>query len=324
MTRRSDRRRSQLRRVTGACGIRTPDAVPGRVALRPSDQGCSDDGAEGRCCATGGGSDTDADRRAPNRVCGRQCSEAVIAVGRAQRTARSTAVAAAVLAMLTVLAAIAIVLVLGATAEATGPSVHAGLAAPEQSASEATATPLTATSSPSASASASGSPAGSSSSEPSTASSAGSTTASASTTAVSQTAESTSTPSPSSTASSSATETSETTSSAPVVQTVAPATPPAAAQSPIGRGTVLIALAVLLIAIAVVALVVNATRRRPALAARLDADPAGPAGPISGARRGGRSCGRGGSPLVVADRRIVVGRPDGVHGRAGRHHGRFR
>jgi uncharacterized membrane protein YjjP (DUF1212 family) len=58
------------------------------------------------------------------------------------------------------------------------------------------------------------------------------------------------------------TDTSEVTSPAPIVQTVAPATPPAAAQSPIGRGTVLIALAVLLIAIAVVALVVTAARRR--------------------------------------------------------------
>jgi uncharacterized membrane protein YjjP (DUF1212 family) len=167
------------------------------------------------------------------------------------------------LAILTVLAATAIVPVLNATAEATGTSVHAGLAAPEQSSSGATATPLTATSSPSSSASAPGSSAGSSSSEPSTASSASSSTTSGTATAVSQTTESAATSSPSSTVSSSATDNSEATSSAPIVQTVAPATPPAAAQSPIGRGTVLIALAVLLIAIAVVALVVSATRRRP-------------------------------------------------------------
>ena len=51
------------------------------------------------------------------------------------------------------------------------------------------------------------------------------------------------------------TESSETPTPPPVVQTVAPATPPAAVQSSIGRGTVLIALAVLLIAIAVLALV---------------------------------------------------------------------
>ncbi|MEP6562629.1 MAG: threonine/serine exporter family protein, partial [Nakamurella sp.] len=47
------------------------------------------------------------------------------------------------------------------------------------------------------------------------------------------------------------------------VQTVAPASPPAAAQSGIGRGTVLIALAVLLIALVVVALVVSRGRRKP-------------------------------------------------------------
>ena len=181
-------------------------------------------------------------------------------MARARRDARSRA--AAVLAILTVLAAIAIVPVLSATAEASGSTVHAGLAAPEQSASEATATPLTATSSPSSSASASGSSAGSSSSEPSTASSTSSSTTSGTATTVSQTTESAATPSPASTVSSSSTDNSEATSSAPIVQTVAPATPPAAAQSPIGRGTVLIALAVLLIAIAVVSLVVSATRRR--------------------------------------------------------------
>jgi len=47
-----------------------------------------------------------------------------------------------------------------------------------------------------------------------------------------------------------------------VVQTVVPATPPAAVQSGIGRGTVLIALAVLLIALAVVVLAVRASRTR--------------------------------------------------------------
>ena len=54
-----------------------------------------------------------------------------------------------------------------------------------------------------------------------------------------------------------------------VVQTVVPATPPAAVQSGIGRGTVLIAVAVLLIALAVVVLAVHAgrTRRRSGQAA---------------------------------------------------------
>ena len=47
-----------------------------------------------------------------------------------------------------------------------------------------------------------------------------------------------------------------------VVQTVVPATPPAAVQSGIGPGTVLIALAVLLIALAVVVLAVRASRTR--------------------------------------------------------------
>jgi len=71
-----------------------------------------------------------------------------------------------------------------------------------------------------------------------------------------------------------------------VVQTVAPATPPAAVQSSIGRGTVLIALAVLLISIAVLALVVRAgrSRRRSGQAATpirpslIDAPPARPTG----------------------------------------------
>jgi len=48
---------------------------------------------------------------------------------------------------------------------------------------------------------------------------------------------------------------------ASTVQTVVPASPPAAVQSGIGRGTVVIALAVLLIALVVVLLVISATRR---------------------------------------------------------------
>jgi uncharacterized membrane protein YjjP (DUF1212 family) len=50
---------------------------------------------------------------------------------------------------------------------------------------------------------------------------------------------------------------------ASTVLTVVPGTPPAAAQSGIGRGTVLIAVAVLLIALLVVLLVVSSTRRHP-------------------------------------------------------------
>jgi uncharacterized membrane protein YjjP (DUF1212 family) len=49
---------------------------------------------------------------------------------------------------------------------------------------------------------------------------------------------------------------------ASTVLTVVPATPPAAAQSGIGRGTVLIAVAVLLVALVVVLLVVGSSRRR--------------------------------------------------------------
>ena len=68
-----------------------------------------------------------------------------------------------------------------------------------------------------------------------------------------------------------------------VVQTVVPATPPAAVQSGIGRGTVLIALAVLVIALAVVVLAVRAgrTRRRSGQAAPTtpSTEAAGPSSP---------------------------------------------
>ena len=69
-------------------------------------------------------------------------------MGRARRIPLPGPLGAAALAVVTVVAAIAIIMGLGATAEATAPSTRSPLAAPEQSGSDATRhRPLTATSS---------------------------------------------------------------------------------------------------------------------------------------------------------------------------------
>jgi uncharacterized membrane protein YjjP (DUF1212 family) len=167
-------------------------------------------------------------------------------------------VAAALLAALTVLTAVLIL------SSWTGPAVAntpAALAAPTTLASDPTATPASESGPSSPISSTTGQPTESSSAATSSSSSALSTSAPASassssavvSTPISQTPESTV---------SSASDT-PTSSSAPSVgATVVPATPPAAAQSEIGRETVLIAIGVLLIAVVVVGLVVAARNRR--------------------------------------------------------------
>jgi uncharacterized membrane protein YjjP (DUF1212 family) len=164
------------------------------------------------------------------------------------------------LALVTVVSAIVAVIAWGSTAQAT--STRSLLAAPEQSGS-ATSNPVASAAEPSDSTSSSAdrSPTGSTTGSTAASSSTPPSSTSGTETSIS-TDPTTSSASPQTSATDSLTETSETPTPAPVVQTVAPATPPAAAQSGIGRGTVLIALAVLLIAVAVLALVVTRTRRR--------------------------------------------------------------
>ena len=169
-------------------------------------------------------------------------------------------VAAALLAVLSTLTAVLVIAGSTGAAEATAPA-RSLLAAPTVSALDLSAdsasptgqqTDSRSSSSPVASSS---SPTGSISQSP---------TSGAVSTPSADSGEST--PSASPTApSSAAPSTTESSTAAPITSvgaTVAPATPPAAVQSEISRGTVLIALGVLLIAVAVLTLVVVGTRRR--------------------------------------------------------------
>jgi len=198
-------------------------------------------------------------------------------VGRARGAVSSNRVTAAVLAVVTVCTAFGIFVGLTSTAVATTPATPTLRAAPVQSPSEATVT---------ASGSSSTSVAQSSSSGPTGNTPEGSVPASASSTPATPSSEKTASTTPSATTLSSTVETTASISApAPVtvVQTVVPATPPAAVQSGIGRGTVLIALAVLVIALAVVVLAVRAgrTRRRSGEAAPTtpSTEAAGPSSP---------------------------------------------